>query len=182
MNWATRDNLHLDRVACSWLVRRFLDPGGLIAFVPPAEFDRIPAGTITFGIPGGVFTPHDERGTAFAKMLRHYREAIPEGSRRPLEMLEIVVDAGVKVAIGRENEIACAPEYRGLGESLAALSEGFVFLAEDDEDLLRLSMSLYDAFLAYFAGRVLVDQDPALSSLGLLARLHEIRARIRAQD
>jgi len=181
VNWATRDNLHLDRVACSWLIGRFLDPGGHIAFVPPAEFDRIPAGTITFGIPGGVFTPHDERGTAFAKMLRHYREAIPEASRRPLEMLAIVVDAGVKVAIGRESEIACAPDYRVLGESLAALSEGFVFICDGDDDILGRSMALYDALLAYFAGRVLVDQDPTLSSLGLLARLHEVRARIRAQ-
>ncbi len=53
--WVTRRNIHVDRIACAWLVRRFIDPDARFCFVPDRHY-RARAGELRFDMPGGEFT------------------------------------------------------------------------------------------------------------------------------
>jgi hypothetical protein len=73
MKWVTRDFVHLDRVACPWLIRRFIDTDAEFVFVPWGEESRRPADAIAFAIPGAELGPHDAQGTTFEKLLAKYK-------------------------------------------------------------------------------------------------------------
>ena len=69
MKWATRAGVHIDRAACSWLIRRFLDPDAEFVFVAdPAE---VPAGATPFDMRGVELGHHGDDCT-FETILRRY--------------------------------------------------------------------------------------------------------------
>jgi hypothetical protein len=179
VKWATREHIHLDRVACCWLIQRYLDPEAELSFIDAAGMDQLPAGTVTFGIAGGTFTPHDGRDTTFARMLRHYRETIPAAALPGLEVMTHVIDAGVRAALGHDEDPHCPPELRSAGAGLAALSEGFMFLADGDEENLERSRGMYDALYAYCAGHALTAAQPELANAGLMQRLLALKERLQ---
>ncbi len=139
MRWITRENVKVDRVACPWLIKRFVDPEAEFLFVPETELleraERAGA------------TPFD--ATRFAEVRLNHRgdrctfEAILEDyglSDPALHGLGVIVRAAdVK---GQEH---ITPE--GLG--LRAIAEGFAALGISDEERLRLEFPLYDALYAY---------------------------------
>ena len=51
MKWVTRDHVHMDRVACPWLIKRFVDKDAEFGFVPFGSDVPAPEGTIAFGLP-----------------------------------------------------------------------------------------------------------------------------------
>ena len=61
MKWVTRDYVHLDRVACPWLIKRFIDKEAEFVFVPWGEESKRPADAIPFALPGAELGPHDEQ-------------------------------------------------------------------------------------------------------------------------
>ena len=69
MRWATRPGIHVDRTACAWLIRRFIDPGAEFSFV--ADIEDIPAGTTAFDM-RGVELSHRGRDCTFETILRRY--------------------------------------------------------------------------------------------------------------
>jgi hypothetical protein len=74
MRWCTVENIHLDRVASLWLIRRHVDPGAEFGFVlRGTRPDEVPAAAVPVGIPGAELGPHDEAGTCFAKIARAYQ-------------------------------------------------------------------------------------------------------------
>jgi hypothetical protein len=69
VRWATRAGVHIDRAACAWLIRRFIDPDAEFAFVAdPAE---VPAGATAFDI-RGVGLSHHGADCSFETILRRY--------------------------------------------------------------------------------------------------------------
>ena len=139
MRWITRENIKVDRVACPWLIKRFVDPQAEFLFVP--EHELLSAATREGA------TPFD--ATRLAEVTLNHRgvrctfEAILDDFKltdRALERLgRIVRAADVK---GQEQ---VAPE--GLG--LRAIAEGFAALGISDEERLRLEFPVYDALYAY---------------------------------
>jgi len=139
MRWITRENIKVDRVACPWLIKRFVDHDAEFLFVP--ESDLLAAAKREDA------TPFD--ATRFAEVTLNHRgdrctfEAILEDfhlSDPALEQLgRIVRAADVK---GQES---VAPE--GIG--LRAMAQRFAALGLPDEERLRLQFPIYDALYAY---------------------------------
>jgi len=139
MRWITRENIKVDRVACPWLIKRFVDHDAEFIFVPE---DELLAAAQREGA-----TPFD--ATRFTEVTLNHRddrctfEAILEDfqlSDPALHRLgRIVRAADVR---GQES---IAPE--GLG--LRAIAQGFASLGISDDERLRRQFPMYDALYAY---------------------------------
>jgi hypothetical protein len=139
MRWITRENVKVDRVACPWLIRRFVDPDAEFIFVPEGELlsaarreGATPFDATRF--PEVMLNHRGERCT-FEAILEDFKVADPALHRLGL----IVRAADVK---GQEH---VAPE--GLG--LRAIAEGFAALGISDEERLQRQFPVYDALYAY---------------------------------
>ena len=139
MRWITRENVKVDRVACPWLIKRFVDRDADFLFVPEAELlararreDAMPFDATR--LPEVKLNHRGDRCT-FEAILEDFDLTDPALARMGL----IVRAADVK---GQEQ---VAPE--GLG--LRAIAEGFASLGISDEERLRLQLPVYDALYAY---------------------------------
>jgi rhodanese-related sulfurtransferase len=130
--WVTRSRPKIDRIACPWLIRRFLDPRAVILFVAPAEVvgvaERYEAAA--FDIEGAFWSHRDELCT-FDVMLAEFGLSIPA-----LDRLATIV-RGADTA-----RLDLAPEAAGL----LAASLGLSRMYSDDLEQLDAGMLLYDAF------------------------------------
>ena len=130
MRWVTRAGCHVDRTACAWLIRRYIDPAAAFAFV--TDPDRLPEGATPFDIAGQRFSHHGDECT-FEVMLRHHGLTDPALQR----LAKIVHEADV------EDERYDAPEASGLD----AIVRGLGTLL-DDAALLDATAPIYDGLLA----------------------------------
>jgi hypothetical protein len=132
--WVTRHDVHVDRIATAWLVRRFIDARARFRFIDPAR-EQPRAGEIGFDMVGGRFTHEGDRCT-FETVLRRL------GSRdRALgQVAEIVHDLDLKDGkYGR-------PEAAGVRQLLA----GLYAVEPDDEKRLARGAALFDDLHASF--------------------------------
>jgi hypothetical protein len=143
MRWATRPGIHVDRTACAWLIRRFIDPGAEFSFV--ADIDDIPAGTTAFDM-RGVELSHRGRDCTFETILRRYE--LDESAL--WDIARIVHEADL------EDERFDAPEARGLD----VLIRGLSMVCSDDE-MLELTRRLYDGLYEYRRRATMLGRDPA---------------------
>lgn len=137
MKWITRERVKVDRVACPWLIKKFLDPEAEFLFVPADSVmevaDREKA--IPFDVPGVELGHHDGR-SSFEAIVRKYQI---EDSAVTL-LAEIVHGADV------------AQDLYGRAEApgLKAIAEGFRHLGfTDDHAILEHEFIVYDALYAY---------------------------------
>ncbi|MDP2356581.1 MAG: sulfurtransferase/chromate resistance protein [Beijerinckiaceae bacterium] len=130
--WVTRSRPKIDRIACPWLIRRFVDPRALILFVAPAEVTGVAAlySAAPFDIED-VFWSHRGELCTFDVMLSEFGLNIPA-----LDRLAAVV-RGADTA-----RLDLAPEAAGL----LAVSLGLSRMYSDDLEQLEAGMLLYDAF------------------------------------
>lgn len=130
--WITRSRPKVDRVACPWLIRRFVDPSAVFLFVAPAEALAVAErfGGAAFDIDGAFWSHRGERCT-FDTMLDEWGLAI-----EPLQKLAVIV-RGADTA-----RLDIAPEAAGL----LAASLGLSRMYADDLEQLEAGMALYDAF------------------------------------
>jgi hypothetical protein len=126
--WATRRHCHIDRTACAWLVRRFIDPQARFAFVD--DPDQVPVGATPFDM-RGVELGHHEGRCSFESFLVRYELADPA-----LERIGHVVH---EADIGDERYDA--PEAAGMD----ALIRGLALRARDDDHLIELTAPCFDA-------------------------------------
>lgn len=133
--WVTRAGPKVDRIACPWFIRRFVDPGAEILFV---EADQVIAtaeeiGGIPFDIEGADFSHHGE-GCSFDAFLERFEIRDPALDR---------LSAIVRGADTSRPELA--PEAAGLH----ALSNGISAVASNDEEAVARGSELYDALYAW---------------------------------
>lgn len=130
--WVTRSRPKIDRVACPWLIRRFLDPRAVILFVAPAEVVGVAEryGGAAFDIED-VFWSHRGELCTFDVMLAEFGLEMPA-----LDRLAAIV-RGADTA-----RLDLAPEAAGL----LAASLGLSRMYADDLEQLEAGMLLYDAF------------------------------------
>jgi len=137
MKWITRERVKVDRVACPWLIKKFVDPNAQFLFVPAEKvMERAEReGAIPFDVPD-VELGHHEGRCSFEAILAKY------GLRDPaLQLLgQIVHGADV------EADLYGRPEAAGL----KAVAEGFRDLGlKDDHEILAKEGIVYDALYAY---------------------------------
>lgn len=139
MKWITRKNVKVDRVACPWLIRRFVDPEAQFLFV---EEDRLlnianAEQAVPFDAPKIPEVKLNHRGDmcSFEAIIADYKLQTPGLARLAL----IVRAADVK---GQESVAA-----EGLG--LRAIAEGFAAMQLSDEERLARGFPIYDALYEY---------------------------------
>ena len=130
--WVTRERPKIDRIACPWLIRRFVDPAARFLFVAPAEVQAVAEefGAAPFDIEG-VFWSHRGEACTFDVMIDEFGLASPALSR-----LATIV-RGADTA-----RLNLAPEAPGL----LAASLGLSRMYADDLEQLEVGLMLYDAF------------------------------------
>jgi hypothetical protein len=130
MKWATRQACHVDRVACAWLIRQFIDPQAEFIFV--GDPDEVPANATPFDIRGAAFSHHGGACT-FEVILSHYH--LDDPALR--DIAAIVHEADLA------DEAYDAPEAAGLDVLMRGLS-----LVCSDPEMLALGGRLFDGLYA----------------------------------
>ena len=135
MQWITRARPKIDRVACPWLISRFIDPAAEFVFAPPDQVAAQAAatGATPFDVEG-VELSHDGPFCSFDAFLRKYRLTDPA-----LDELAIIV-RGADTA---------RPELAPQCAGLLAISLGLSHNMPDDHELLRHGFVMYDALYAW---------------------------------
>ena len=136
MLWVTRSHVHVDRVACPWLITRFIDNQAEFLFVPKGEVERVvkETGAIPFDTAGAELGHHEGR-CSFESILLKYDLKEPGLVR----LAKIVHAADVSEDIDKD------PIARGL----EAIASGFSLRFPEDEENLDHQFDVYDALYAW---------------------------------
>jgi hypothetical protein len=152
MKWVTRDYIHLDRMACVWLIKRFVDHEAEFTFVPWGKEDTRPQDAIAFSIPHTELSPHDANGTTFKKIIHKYN--LKDDS---LDELAVVIQKGVDhVLHGFHPEQS--DRHGQIAVGLLAVSEGLMLTCLTDEAIVMANTPIYDALYHNFKAHDLVQQ------------------------
>lgn len=129
--WVTRERPKIDRIACPWLVKRFIDPDAEFLYVPTPEVKRVAAEreAVPYDIPDVEFS-HDGELCSFDAFLTCYRLKDP------------ALDEFALIVRGADtNRLDLAPQAAGL----AAISLGLSLNFKNDHEMLERGMTIYDA-------------------------------------
>jgi hypothetical protein len=143
MKWSTRAGIHVDRTACAWLIRRFIDEQAEFVFVH--DPDEVPEDTTPFDMRGVDLSHHGDSCT-FETMLDRYELDDPALAA----IARIVHEADL------DDERFDAPEGRGLDVILRGLS----MVADSDEQMLELSGPIYDGLYEYCRRATMLGRNP----------------------
>ena len=135
MKWVTRERPKIDRLACPWLIRRFIDPQGEILYVPTTQVLAVAKerDAIPFDVPGVELT-HDGPLCSFDAFLKKYHLDDPGLAR-----LAEIVRAADTDTLDQSRE---AP-------GLLAISLGLGANIADDQELLNVASLVYDALYTW---------------------------------
>jgi len=142
MKWITREHVKVDRVACPWLIRKFVDPEAEFLFVPADQVMAVAQreGATPYDVKG-VELGHHGKECSFDAIVRKYGLDRDPG----LTLLARIVNGA-----DTDNTLWNQPESAGL----RAVAEGFRQLGfRDDHELNRAEWIVYDALYAYCAQR-----------------------------
>ena len=135
MKWVTRSQVHVDRVACPWLILRFVDSRAEFLFVPAGRVEQTAGeqGAIPFDSPGAELGHHGEK-CSFDAIVEQY------GLKQPalLRLAKIVRAADT-------GKFAEEPVAAGL----EAVASGFGLRWPDDQENLRRQFEVYDSLYAW---------------------------------
>ena len=143
MKWATRAGVHIDRAACAWLIRRFLDPEAEFVFVD--DVAHVPPEAIPFDMRGADLSHHDGDCT-FETILRRRELADPVLWR----IAQLVHEADL------DDARYDAPEAPGLDTIVRGLS-----LTGTDEETLAVSGPIFDGLYEFYRRSLLLGREPA---------------------
>jgi len=126
MKWVTRSHVHVDRVACPWLISRFVDSDGEFLFVPKSEIERVvdETGAIPFDAPGVELGHHDGK-CSFETIVEHFGLT----DKALLRLARIVHGADTA--------------------GLEAIAVGYSLRFPDDWENLERQFDVYDALYAW---------------------------------
>jgi hypothetical protein len=138
MKWVTRENANVDRIACPWLIKRFIDPEAEFLFVPRDQILEVAEreGAHSYDAPGAEYTHRDGK-CSFDVIVEEFDLATDPALVR---LAEIVHAADVS------EDIDSSPEGRGL----SAIAHGFALLyGTQDHRKIELESPMYDALYAW---------------------------------
>jgi AraC-like DNA-binding protein len=135
MKWITREHPKIDRIACPWLIKRFIDADAEIIYVPfdqvlikAAEWDAIP-----FDLPGVEYTHYDDLCTFDYFIKKH-------------QLKDTALDRIAAIVRGADTDRHdFAPQAAGL----EAIFSGLAYNSKNDQELLELGMIIYDGLYSW---------------------------------
>jgi len=144
LKWVTREYVHVDRTACPWLIKRFVDSKAQFIFVPVEKIEEIvkKEGAIPYDAPGAELGHHGDK-CSFDAIIKRYKikdPAVPELAKI------------VRTADTESHE--AAPEAAGLD----AVMTGFSTVAKDDHEAVAKASTAYDAFYIFCKLRLLREK------------------------
>jgi len=136
MKWVTRSHVHVDRVACPWLIKRFIDSQAEFIFVPASRVEEVAreTGAIPFDVPGTELG-HKDGKCSFETIIEKYGLTDPA----LLRLARIVHAADIEADL-HTDEIA---------PGLEAIAVGYSLRFPDDTENLRQQFDVYDALYAW---------------------------------
>lgn len=135
MIWITREHPKIDRIACPWLILRFIDAQAQFRYVPPDQVLGMArqTGAIPYDIPGAELS-HEGEMCSFDAFLKRYQLDEPA-----LSQLAVIVRGA------DTSRLDLAPQSAGL----YAISLGLSATLADDHEMLRHGLVMYDALYAW---------------------------------
>lgn len=135
MKWITREHPKIDRIACPWLIKRFVDPDAEIIYVPYTEVlaEAEKQDAIPFDLPNVEYTHYDDQCT-FDYIIKKHQLKDPALNR---------IAAIVRGADTDRHDFA--PQAAGL----EAIFSGLAYNIKDDHELLQLGMTIYDGLYSW---------------------------------
>jgi hypothetical protein len=143
MRWVTRAGCHIDRSACAWLIRRFVDEDAEFVFV--SDPSEVPDGATPFDMRGAELS-HHEGDCTFETILQRYDLNDPV----LWDIAKIVHEADLA------DERYDAPEAPGFDVALRGLS-----MVRGDDDILALTTPLFDGLYEYRRRATLLGREPS---------------------
>jgi hypothetical protein len=136
MLWITRSHVHVDRVACSWLISRFIDSNAEFLFVPTSQIEKVvnETGAIPFDAPG-VELGHKDKKCSFETIIQKY--ALKEPGL--LRLAQIVHSADIDEDIDRDR----------IAAGLEAIASGYSLRFPEDNENIVGQFEVYDALYAW---------------------------------
>jgi rhodanese-related sulfurtransferase len=134
--WVTRERPKIDRIACPWLIRRFIDPEAVFLFSPTEQVLEIAnaTGATAYDIPGAEPFSHDGEACSFDSFVRVY------------DIKDPALDALALIVRGADTDrLELAPQSPGL----LALSLGLSANYPNDHEMLEHGMVMYDALYSW---------------------------------
>jgi hypothetical protein len=135
MKWITRERPKIDRIACPWLIKRFVDKEAVFIYVPKEQVfkEAERTGAIPYDIPGAEYSHYGEYCT-FDYILKKHQLTDPV-----LQQLAVIVRGS------DTNRFDLAPQAAGLWAISAGLSHNY----PDDHEQLKTGMKIYDALYSW---------------------------------
>ena len=137
MQWITRERPKIDRIACPWLIARFIDENPEFLYVPSGEVLKVAAdtGAIPYDVPNVELGHHGDR-CSFDAFIDKYELDAPALNK--LALIVRAADCG-------------QPQLAKEASGLLAISQGLSLNFADDHEMLRHGMVMYDALYAWCA-------------------------------
>ncbi len=137
MKWITREHAKVDRIACPWLIKNFVDTDAEFLFVSPHKVLEIAKeqNAIPFDVPDAELGHHDDK-CSFDAIVKKYE--LDKKEPLLLELAKIVRGADTP-------NRSLTPQSEGL----VAIAAGFSLISRDDHDNMAKQFHVYDALLAY---------------------------------
>ena len=132
MKWITREKVKVDRVACPWLIKKFIDPAAEFVFLPADTDWAMVQGGIVYDVPGCELGHHGE-DVSFDSILKKYEVADPA-----LALLAQIVRAADSTP----------SNPHPAGEGLRWIAHGFSAMGLTDPEILAREFVVYDALYA----------------------------------
>ena len=137
MKWVTRERPKIDRIACPWLITRYIDIAPEFLYVPAGEVMQVAAdtGALPYDVPGVELGHHGDH-CSFDAFIAKY-----ELNDAALDRLALIVRAAD----------CAAPQLAKEAAGLLAISKGLSLNFSDDHEMLKHGMVIYDALYAWCA-------------------------------
>jgi hypothetical protein len=144
MKWVTREKAKVDRIACPWVISRFVDKDPVFLFVPKEKVLETAKkeNAIAFDTPGAELFHYEENGKEYVS----FDAVIKKYNLKDAALLEFA-----RIVRGADANMPDAPP-ESAGLEAAAL--GFREIAEDDHENMKLQFPFYDAMYAYVKGKM----------------------------
>src|ERR1700712_4901102 len=135
MKWITREHPKIDRIACPWLIRRFIDMDAEIIYVPFEEVltkaDEL--GAIPFDLPGVEYTHYDDQCSFDYFIKKH-------------QLKDAALDRIATIVRGADTD---RHNFSPQAPGLEAIFSGLAYNIKDDHELLSLGMTIYDGLYSW---------------------------------
>ncbi len=146
MKWVTREYVHVDRTACPWLIKRFIDPNPEFIFVPVEDIEEVAKKekAIPFDVPGAELG-HKGDKCSFDAFIEKYKINDPA-------VLEVA-----KIVRAADTDKPDSPEAPGLD----AVMTGISMSSKDDHEAIAKAALVYDALYTFCRLRLIREQHRA---------------------